>query len=60
MLSPQIDRITSHRLFLQFPGRQSAIHSHQFVLAADACYFCQTLRERRLPRYVQEEAAPFL
>jgi glyoxylase-like metal-dependent hydrolase (beta-lactamase superfamily II) len=22
------------------------------VLAADACYFCQTRRERRLPRYV--------
>jgi N-acyl homoserine lactone hydrolase len=24
------------------------------VLAADACYFCQTLRERRLPRYVAD------
>jgi N-acyl homoserine lactone hydrolase len=27
------------------------------VLAADACYFCQTLSERRLPRYVQDRAA---
>jgi glyoxylase-like metal-dependent hydrolase (beta-lactamase superfamily II) len=24
------------------------------VPAADACYFCQTLRERRLPRYVPD------
>ena len=27
------------------------------VLAADACYFCQTLRERRLPRYVHDREA---
>ena len=27
------------------------------VLAADACYFCRTLRERRLPRNVQDRAA---
>jgi hypothetical protein len=29
----------------------------EVVLAADACYFCQTLRERRLPRnmYDREE-----
>jgi len=27
------------------------------VLAADACYFCQTLRERRLPQYVHDREA---
>jgi N-acyl homoserine lactone hydrolase len=27
------------------------------VFAADACYFCQTLRERRLPRYVHDREA---
>ena len=27
------------------------------MLAADACYFCQTLRERRLPRYVFDREA---
>jgi glyoxylase-like metal-dependent hydrolase (beta-lactamase superfamily II) len=27
------------------------------VLAADACYFCQTLRERRLPRFVHDREA---
>jgi len=27
------------------------------VLAADACYFCRTLRERRLPRYVHDREA---
>jgi N-acyl homoserine lactone hydrolase len=27
------------------------------VLAADACYFCRTLRERRLPRYVDDRVA---
>jgi glyoxylase-like metal-dependent hydrolase (beta-lactamase superfamily II) len=26
----------------------------EIVLAADACYFCQILRERRLPRYVHD------
>ena len=25
------------------------------VLAADACYFCQTLRERRLPRFAYDK-----
>jgi hypothetical protein len=29
----------------------------EIVLAADACYFCQTLRERRLPRYVHDREA---
>lgn len=28
--------------------------SGDIVIAADACYFCQTLRERRLPRYVSD------
>ena len=28
--------------------------SGDIVIAADACYFCQTLRERRLPRYVAD------
>jgi N-acyl homoserine lactone hydrolase len=27
------------------------------VLAADACYFCRSLRERRLPRHVHDRAA---
>ena len=27
------------------------------MLAADACYFCRTLRERRLPRYVHDREA---
>jgi glyoxylase-like metal-dependent hydrolase (beta-lactamase superfamily II) len=26
------------------------------VLAADSCYFCRTLRERRLPRFVYDRA----
>ena len=29
----------------------------EIVLAADACYFCRTLRERRLPRYVHNRDA---
>ena len=39
------------------PGHQSLRVRHdggEVVLAADACYFCQTLRERRLPRYVDD------
>ena len=35
------------------PGHQSLrlrLDHGEVVLAADACYFCQTLRERRLPR----------
>src|SRR5262249_9433020 len=39
------------------PGHQSLRVRHdggEVVLAADACYFCQTLRERRLPRYVND------
>jgi glyoxylase-like metal-dependent hydrolase (beta-lactamase superfamily II) len=39
------------------PGHQSLklrTASGDVVLAADACYFCQTLRERRLPRYVHD------
>jgi N-acyl homoserine lactone hydrolase len=33
------------------------LDSGDVVLAADACYFCQTLRERRLPRYVADREA---
>jgi N-acyl homoserine lactone hydrolase len=36
------------------PGHQSLklrLNSGDIVLAADACYFCRTLRERRLPRF---------
>jgi glyoxylase-like metal-dependent hydrolase (beta-lactamase superfamily II) len=29
----------------------------EMVLAADACYFCQTLRERRLPRNMYDREA---
>ena len=42
------------------PGHQSLRVRHdggEVVLAADACYFCQTLRERRLPRYVDDTEA---
>src|ERR1700730_12234958 len=42
------------------PGHQSMrvrLESGEIVLAADACYFCQTLRERRLPRYVLDREA---
>jgi glyoxylase-like metal-dependent hydrolase (beta-lactamase superfamily II) len=41
-------------------GHQSLrvrLDSGDVVLAADACYFCQTLRERRLPRYVSDRQA---
>jgi glyoxylase-like metal-dependent hydrolase (beta-lactamase superfamily II) len=42
------------------PGHQSLrlrLDSGPVVLAADACYFCRTLRERRLPRYVHDRTA---
>jgi N-acyl homoserine lactone hydrolase len=42
------------------PGHQSLrlrLDSGEAVLAADACYFCQTLQERRLPRYVFDREA---
>ena len=42
------------------PGHQSMrvrLESGEIVLAADACYFCQTLRERRLPRCVADREA---
>jgi N-acyl homoserine lactone hydrolase len=42
------------------PGHQSLrlrLNGGEIVLAADACYFCRTLRERRLPRYVHDREA---
>lgn len=39
------------------PGHQSLklrLASGEVVLAADSCYFCRTLRERRLPRFVHD------
>jgi N-acyl homoserine lactone hydrolase len=39
------------------PGHQSLklrLAGGDIVLAADSCYFCRTLRERRLPRYVHD------
>ena len=42
------------------PGHQSLklrLMGGDVVLAADSCYFCQTLRERRLPRYVYDREA---
>lgn len=42
------------------PGHQSLklrLPAGEIVLAADACYFCRTLRERRLPKYVDDRAA---
>jgi N-acyl homoserine lactone hydrolase len=41
------------------PGHQSLrlrLDGGEVVLAADACYFCQTLRERRLPKNVHDRA----
>ncbi len=41
-------------------GHQSLrlrLDSGDVVLAADSCYFCRTLRERRLPRYVHDREA---
>jgi N-acyl homoserine lactone hydrolase len=42
------------------PGHQSLkvrLDSGEVVLAGDACYFCRTLRERRLPRFVYDRDA---
>jgi N-acyl homoserine lactone hydrolase len=42
------------------PGHQSLklrLSSGEVVLAADSCYFCRTLRERRLPRFVYDRDA---
>ena len=42
------------------PGHQSLkvrLPGGEVVLAADSCYFCRTLRERRLPRYVFDREA---
>ncbi len=39
------------------PGHQSLklrLSGGAIVLAADSCYFCRTLRERRLPRFVHD------
>jgi len=44
------------------PGHQSLrvrLPSGDVVLAADACYFCRTLRERRLPQRVYDRQAMF-
>ncbi len=41
------------------PGHQSLrvrTERGEAVLTGDACYFCQTLRERRLPRFVHDRA----
>jgi N-acyl homoserine lactone hydrolase len=42
------------------PGHQSLklrLDSGEIVLAADSCYFCRTLKERRLPRFAHDKAA---
>jgi N-acyl homoserine lactone hydrolase len=42
------------------PGHQSLklrLAGGEVVLAADSCYFCQTLRERRLPRFAFDKEA---
>src|SRR5580693_3254819 len=42
------------------PGHQSLrlrLDHGEVVLAADACYFCQTLRQRRLPRNMYDREA---
>jgi len=42
------------------PGHQSLkvrLDSGDVVLTGDSCYFCRTLRERRLPRFVHDREA---
>ena len=42
------------------PGHQSLklhLPGGDVVLAADSCYFCRTLRERRLPRFAYDKEA---
>jgi N-acyl homoserine lactone hydrolase len=42
------------------PGHQSLklrLPGGEVVLAADSCYFCRTLRERRLPRFAYDKEA---
>ncbi len=42
------------------PGHQSLklhLPAGEVVLAADSCYFCRTLREHRLPRFVHDRDA---
>ncbi|HEV2301735.1 MAG TPA: N-acyl homoserine lactonase family protein [Stellaceae bacterium] len=42
------------------PGHQSLklrLDGGDIVLAADSCYFCRTLEERRLPRFAHDKAA---
>lgn len=42
------------------PGHQSLrlrLAGGEVILAADSCYFCRTLRERRLPRYAFDKEA---
>jgi N-acyl homoserine lactone hydrolase len=42
------------------PGHQSLrvrLAAGEVVLAADACYFCRTLRERRLPKFADDHEA---
>ena len=42
------------------PGHQSLklrLDGGDVVLAADSCYFCRTLRERRLPRFAHDKEA---
>ena len=42
------------------PGHQSLklrLPGSEIVLAGDACYFCRTLRECRLPRFVHDRKA---
>jgi glyoxylase-like metal-dependent hydrolase (beta-lactamase superfamily II) len=33
------------------------LDSGEIVLAGDACYFCRTLQQRRLPRFVYDREA---
>ena len=42
------------------PGHQSLkvrTENGEVVITGDACYFCRTLRERRLPRFVWDREA---
>jgi N-acyl homoserine lactone hydrolase len=52
--------VTCLPTFGHTPGHQSLrvrTESGDIVLAADSCYFCRTLRERRLPRFAYDKEA---